>query len=179
MALVTCLAILAGLPIPMWTATRDLVGAPSFPMMGWAVVAIAWAFSTILPLFYFAWWKNGGPVRVSHRVRWLIPVGVVCGIALLATEFPISTLATWLSALGTLSCVVLLVVLFRETGEAGPVAGFFRSMMWVAVAGGVIWFLINLLSLISNPTAGAFRTLLEQICLFTPPVMVFGSRPTQ
>jgi len=159
----------------MWTATRNLAGLPSVPFAVWTAIGIAWVFSAILPLFYFALWRSGGRVPVARRVRRLMPAGAIAGVALLTTEFPIKTWATLLSGLGTLSCVALIAALFFRPG--GPaVSRLLQTMTWIAVVGGGFWFGVNLLSLISNPTAGPLRTLLEQVCLFTVPVAVFAGR---
>ncbi len=168
--------MVAALPLPMWNATRNLVTRPSLPVVVWAAVGIAYVFSAILPLFYFAMWRNiwsnGGEVRVPKRRRWFCLAGALCGVIVIVTQMPVTSVTTLLSVLATLSCVGLLIAMFRSPGETGGTSRFLRSMTWIAVVGGALWFAINLLTLISNPGAGAVRTLLEQVCLFTAPFLV-------
>jgi len=121
-------------------------------------------------------WRNAGDVRATHGLRWLCLAGALCGVIVIVTQMPVTSVTTLLSVLATLSCVVLLVAMFRSPGETGHRSRFLRSMTWIAVVGGSLWFVINLLTLVSNPGAGAVRTLFEQVCLFTTPFLVAAGR---
>lgn len=164
--------MVAALPLPMWNATRNLVTRPSLPAVVWIAVGIAYVFSAILPLFYVAMWRNDEEVRLSKRLRWICPVGALCGVTVIVTQIPPTTFTTLLSMLATLSCVGLLVAMFRSPGGVAHRSRFLRWMTWIAAASGSLWFALNLLTLVSNPGAGAVRTLLEQVCLFTAPSLV-------
>ena len=52
------------LPIPMWTATRTALAVPSTnTLFRWTAIVVAYLFSAILPLFYFALARNEGTSR--------------------------------------------------------------------------------------------------------------------
>jgi len=153
----------------MWKATRNLFAGPSAPVVVWAAVGIAYIFSAILPLFYLALWRNKVAVHVPKRRRWLCLAGAVAGGGVIFTQFPVKTVETLLSALATLSCVVLLVALFRSPGEVPHVSEFLGSMIPAARIGGGMWVAINVARLVLDPREGSWLTLLEQICMFAAP----------
>ncbi len=172
LALFTAIALLAALPLPMWTATRNLVTRPSVPATVWIAVGIAYVFSAILPLFYFAMWRNGGDIGVSKRLRWFCLAGMLCGVIVIRNQMPVTTVTTGLSMLATLSSIVLLIAIFLRPGDIGHRSAFLHSMTWIAVIGGLLWFAVNVLTFVSNPNPGALGTMFEQVCLFTAPFLV-------
>jgi hypothetical protein len=172
LALATAIALLAALPLPMWNATRNLVTRPSVPVVVWIAVGIAYIFSTILPVFYFAMWRNAGDIGVSKRLRWFCLVGVLCGVIVIRDQMPVTTVTTALSMLATVCCIVLLIAMFLRPGDIGHKSALLRAMTWIAVIGGVLWFGVSVLTFVSNPNPGALGTVLEQVCLFTAPFLV-------
>jgi glucose uptake protein GlcU len=173
LALVTAIALLAALPLPMWNATRNLITRPSVPVPVWIAVGIAYVFSAILPVFYFAMWRNPGEIGVSKRARVFCLVGVLCGVIVMRDQMPPTTVTTALSLLATLCCVVLLIAMYLQPGSIGQKSALLRSMTRIVMVCGVLWFGVNVLALFTNPdTGGAVGTLFEQVCLFTAPFLV-------
>jgi hypothetical protein len=195
LAMVTCLAMVMSLPIPMWTATRAMLAIPSaHSPSGWSALVVAYLFSAILPLFYFALYRSEGTLRLPKRLRILSLVGVAAGGIVVATglaqlvgSFGNSLTMTkmLLSDFVSLSCMLLLITFFREAkGTPGidiPVSRLLAFMSTVAVLAGGLWFAFNLFGLVvalrnrasTDMITGTIRTLLEQVCLFTAPFIVF------
>jgi hypothetical protein len=184
MALVTCVAILASLPIPMWTATRAMLAIQSqHPALQWTAIVVAYIFSAILPLFYFALSRNAGALRLSKRRRLASLAGALAGLIVMAAGLPqwlessrphLTTIKMLLSDLATFACVALLIAFFRQTPDAhAPTSGFVSVIAGVAIIAGGLWLAFNLLALIVTPGTGVIRTLLEQACLFTAPCVVY------
>jgi hypothetical protein len=179
LALASCIAIAIALPIPLWTAVRAEVspgpGGREIGPKHLVVVWIAFLLSLILPLFYFSLFRHRTPVRISKGCRWLCAAGALSGVIVIVAGFRFMSLKTLLSEVATLSCIVLLVALLRGAGDGTSASGFLRSMTWVSAIGGGVWFLVNMSGLVLVPSEGGVRTLLEQICLFTAPVVIFAS----
>jgi hypothetical protein len=201
LALVTCLAMVMSLPIPMWTATRAMLAIPSaHSLSGWTALVVAYVFSAILPVFYLALYRNEGTLRLSKRMRVLSLVGAAAGAIVVATGLPLlagsfgnslTVTKMLLSDFVNLACVLLLITLFREAngapGIAVPVSKWLALATKVAVIAGGLWFAFNLFGLIvalrngerTDLITGSIRTLLEQICLFTAPYIVFNHSSTR
>lgn len=177
MALVTCAAMVISLPIPMWAATQRMLAMHSaHSLYWWSSMVVAYLFSAILPVFYFALYRHEGTLRLTKTLRFFSLGGAVCGVIVMAAGWPVTTIRTLLSDCATLACVLLLIALFRATAAADvPVSGLLRAMTKVAVIAGGLWLVLNLLALFVAPGAGAIRTLLEQVCLFTAPLIVYTS----
>lgn len=168
----TAIALVVALPLPMWNATRNLLSRPSVSMLEWTLAGLAYVFSAILPVFYFAVWRNGAEIGVSRRARIFCLVGVLCGVIVMRDQMPPETVTTGLSLLATLCCVVLLIAMYLLPGSMGQRSPFLRAMTRITVICGVLWFGINVLTLVLNPNAGTVGTLIEQVCLFTMPFLV-------
>lgn len=154
----------------MWTATQATLASQSSPLMRWSALGLAYLFAAILPLFYFALWRDAGTPGVSGSLRLLCGAGALMGVIVVAEGLPVTTVKTALSDLATLSCVALLIALLRSRQSMAPKSKLLRRMTWIAVLGGALWFGINLLALL-RPAKGAVLTLLEQVCLFTVPLL--------
>ncbi len=156
---------------------RNALGASApHPAVQWATIVLAWLFAAILPLFYFALWRSEGNLRIARPLRWVSLTGAAAGCIVVGTSFPVTTLRTTFSDLATLSCVVLLIVIFRHADETtGRPMSFLRLMSWVAILGGAIWLAFNVLAMVVRPSEGTVKTVLEQACLFTAPLMVFAA----
>lgn len=179
LALATCIAIVVSLPIPLWKATQNaLAAAGQHPLVQWAAIVLAWLFAAILPLFYLALWRSKEDPRITRPTRWMSLAGAAAGCIVAGTSFPVTTLRTTFSDLATVSCVVLLIGIFRHAGETkGRPSHFLRVMTLVAVIGGGIWLAFNLLAMVMRPSEGTIKTVLEQACLFTAPFVIFmGAR---
>ena len=116
---------------------------------------------------------------MSKSLRWICPLGALCGVIVVAMDVQMKAprgVMTLLSAVATLSCVSLLVAMFTRPRETGDRSRFLRSMIWVIRVGGPVWFAINLVEIVLNPTAGPVLTLLDQVCLFTAPFIIALTR---
>jgi hypothetical protein len=199
-ALITCLAMVMSLPIPMWTATRAMLATQSaHSLYGWSALVLAYIFSAILPAFYFALYRNEGTLRIPGRLRFLCLAGAVAGGIVVAAgvsqwagsfQISLATAKMLLSEFASLACILLLITFFRITANRPytdvPISRLLNVMARVAVIAGGIWITINVIGLVltwriaaragrSDMTTGAIRTLLEQACLFTAPYIVFRS----
>lgn len=172
LALATAVAILAALPLTMWNATRTLASQPSVSVVNWILAGMAYVFSAILPVFYFALSRNPGEIAVSRRARLFCLVGVLCGVIVIRDQIPPPTVTTALSLLATLSCVVLLIAMYLLPGAIGHKSPFLHVMTRIAVIAGLLWFGVNVLALVLNPNPGTLGTLFEQVCLFMVPFLV-------
>lgn len=205
LALLTCVAMVAGLPIPMWTATRAMLAIQSaHSLFGWTALALAYVFSLILPVFYLVFSRNEGPSRLTKGLRLVSLAGAVAGGIVVAAGTPqfagstgtsLATVKMVLSDFVNLSCILLLITFFRQPADGAPtdvpISKQLRFTSGAAVFGGVLWLFFNLIGLgvtafqVQNdgnqPNAradmitGAIRTVLEQICLFTAPYIIYRS----
>ena len=186
LALATSIAIFFALQIPMWTATQAMLSTRS--ALSIPTIVIAYLFSAILPIFYFALYRNGAPPPLSKGLRALCPAGALAGASVMAAGLPewmesgrpfLTTVKMLLTDLGNLSCILLLLALFLYApGIVVPMSRMLRVATRVAAVGGGLWFILNLAGLVLAPEggkAGAIRTLAEQVCLFTAPYVVYLS----
>ncbi len=194
MALVTCVAIVISLPIPMWTAMQAALETQAGKTVyGWVSIILAWLFAAVLPLFYFALYRNRQALHISRLLRLVSLAGALAGGIVLAAAIPLwlgsdhtwlTTVKMALSGFVDAACIVLLCMFFHGTSDlsqAGyPISKLLRIMTRTAVAAGAFWFAINLAAFFSAVVFGArqtgsIRTLLEQVCLFTAPAVVYWS----
>jgi hypothetical protein len=176
----------------MWTATRTMLAIQTaHPLFRWPVIVLAYLYSAILPVFYFALSREEGMPLLPNRLRWVSFAGALAGVAVVVAGPPLTTMKTLFSDVATLACILLLMAFFRQGTDASPtdahVGGWLRLFARVAVIAGGIGFAFYLLAgviAISNYSqamartktdivTGAIRTLLELVCLFTAPFAVY------
>ena len=172
---ITCAAIVASLPIPMWIATRAMLATPSaHSASGWTAIVVAYAFSAILPVFYFALSREGsrdaGTPRLPERFRAVSLAGAIAGGIVIAagvpewlevSSFDLTALRMLLSDLANFACTLLLVAFYRGPGGVPetdvPPSDLLRGITRVAVFAGGIWFIFNLLGLALTPYPSSRR----------------------
>ncbi len=178
LALVNCVV---GIPALLAGVRNSLVlrSLPS-PMGPWqltAILAPGILVPGILFLFYFAFYRDGGPLRITTRFRWLALSGAVGFTIFFAIDMPwairlagpwrgasvldlVQPWSIWhlsglLSELANLAHVLLLIALFREASDDIPQEWTPSRFLRIATAAAAIvwglWVAYNLLALIVTP----------------------------
>jgi len=91
-ALITCIATASGALLPMWKFAQTVFGAQSmhtpWKWLSIPVLALASLLSAMMPVFYFALYRNEGTLRFPKRYRMLaLAAAIVVGI-MTAAELP-------------------------------------------------------------------------------------------
>jgi len=185
--------------MPVWNAAQGIGAVASMHPRWWItpVAAMTVLFSAILPVFYFAVYRNEGPLRFSRRLRLLaIAAAFVLGLNL-AVDLPpwigslgregtksvlIPERGSW--TLGDISVVFgilssaasgfMMITVFRhvneETDAFAPASKFFRVVTKVAVTAWGIWVAFNLCRLVLTPYSNAMiRRVAFQVGRTPPP----------
>ncbi|HUB83097.1 MAG TPA: hypothetical protein VMB03_30060 [Bryobacteraceae bacterium] len=119
-ALVAFVASLAGLIGPLWTSVNRMLGIGRW----WTVPAllVSVAFPALMLAFYFALFRDPGPMHFSRSLRKLaLAAAVTCaGVALVRIE-KVGNI-TWFTLLGQLSTAayVLLLLIMSRDGPDEP-----------------------------------------------------------
>jgi hypothetical protein len=143
-ALVACIATV-GVAIPMWNVTRQTLALESNigKLGAIAAISVGYVFTAIVPLFYFALYRNEGDLPVSRSVRWIaMAAAAVIGILGVAAfsgwmasfrresvlnsagrPWTIGDTSTVLGRIDDLAGILLLAALFRLAGEGSPEGG--------------------------------------------------------
>ena len=170
-ALFACIATVLGMAVPIWNSARQILALESrIGQMGAiaAIVAIS-LFTAIVPLFYFALYRDMGDLPVPGSTRWLAMTAAVTILIVILAAIPgwiesfrsesvlDGTARPWTigdtcSLLGAVKCVadiLLLVALFRLAGAVSEkgvaVSKLLRVLTRVAViAGGIaaVWWVM-------------------------------------
>ena len=88
-ALIPCVASALALVIPAWNATQSLIATTSTHALSkwWIIptIPLMYLFTAIMPVFYFALYRNEGTLRIPKRLRLLgIAAAIVFGITVAA-----------------------------------------------------------------------------------------------
>jgi hypothetical protein len=150
----------------MWNSTRQMLAleAKIGALTAIAVISLAYAFTAIVPFFYFALYRNEGDLPLLRSMRWiLVTAAAVLGILALASivelvgtlrgdsvldagarAWTIRDTSILLGSVADLAGSLLLVALFRLAGN-GPsetgvtVSELLRLSTRIAViAGGIV-----------------------------------------
>jgi hypothetical protein len=70
-ALIAFVAAVLGLLIPLWRLTQQAAGLRS-PIWGAVLIVFGYVFSAIMPVFYFALFRDDGTLRIPKHLRWLV-----------------------------------------------------------------------------------------------------------
>jgi len=162
---VTCVASVLAVAIPMWNFTRRMLALESRIglLIAIAGILVGYVFTAIVPLFYFALYRNKGDLSISRNMRRISitaagAIGILSLAAILrwiafsqgdsvldATAKPWTTsdTAALISLGANVSVVLLLSALFRLAGIGSPESGiaskFLDLLTKVAVvAGGIV-----------------------------------------
>jgi hypothetical protein len=156
------------LAIPMWNFTHQVLALESEigTMIAVAGILVVDVFIAIVPLFYFALYRNAGDLHISGKMRWIAATAAtVIGILTLsgipgwfgslrgdsvldttARQWTVNDTAAALSLIAELAGILLLVALCRLAGDTSSETGvavstLLRSLSKVAViAGGIVAF---------------------------------------
>jgi hypothetical protein len=165
-AFVACITTALGLAIPMSNFTRRMLALESYggKLGTIAVILVLYVFTAIVPLFYFALYRNQADLLISGRMRWMAITGAaVIGILSIAAmptwigsfqresvlhstprPWTIGDISTALGHIADLAVIALLAALFRLAGNGpsgGPVtvSKLLRVVTKIAViSGGIV-----------------------------------------
>jgi hypothetical protein len=176
-ALITCVAAVLSLLIPVWHMTQQLVAIGSTRAPWWSVLTLVLAYllTPILPLFFFALYRNETALRFSKRLRQLslaaalvfgaiVAIGLVEWIgslgatsALVGARDPrtISDASVLLSEFSNLACILLLIAFFGQASERtqteGHVSRLLSFVTKLAVIVGALVVAFALVHLVLTP----------------------------
>lgn len=209
-ALIAGITALLTLPLPVWNATRSIMAvAAQRDVTAWFIPALilAYLFTAILPVFFFALYRNAGALCVPKGARLFGLVAAVVFAVLMAPTLPdvIPNVPILLGELSNLAYLLLLLALVRrrddEAPQDVPVSRHLRLVSKVASIAYGIWGGFCLATLAVAPFAhmqlenwarhaGASQTpgvgammmkqtglALNQACLFAAPYIVYKSLP--
>jgi len=98
-ALTACISAVVGVLLPTWTAIHSMLSLQTANFaLRWAripAIVLLTAFTALLPVFYFALYKNQSPLRIPKRLRLLALSGALVYGVILAAEVP-----AWIKSLG-------------------------------------------------------------------------------
>jgi hypothetical protein len=144
-ALITFVATVLGLLMPLWNAAQTVVGiAATHPLWKWWIIPammLVVLFSAIMPAFYFALYRNEEPLRFPKDLRPLSLAAALMLAIVMVVGFPqwvgvfgsgesksvltdaleawnMSQIATLLSGCSNLAYMLLLVTFFRHSNDA-------------------------------------------------------------
>jgi len=164
-ALVACIATIMGLAIPMRNFAQQMLALKNIGKLGAiAVIVVVYAFTAIVPLFYFALYRNEGDLPVSRNLRWMaLTAAAVIGILSIAAvpgwiaslqidnvlhgaarPWTINDTSSLLGLIANLAGILLLASFFRLAGDgpsesAAAVSKQLRILTKIAIiAGGIV-----------------------------------------
>ncbi len=158
-ALISFIAAVLGLLLPVWRLTQQTAG---IRLSLWARVPtllFAYLFTAIMPVFYFALYRNQGTLRLPKHLRQLslnTAIVYVCfvtgGVASTVNE-----VANLLSECSNLAYVLLLFAFSRQSDDESfspgdvPVSRFLGFVTKAAVILYGIWIAFNLVRVVITP----------------------------
>jgi hypothetical protein len=176
-ALTTCIAALLSLLIPTWRASQQVITIGSKRLPWWNILTfvLAYLFTPILPLFFFALYRNETTLRFSKRLRQLslaaaLVLGAIVAVDLVewigslgATSVLVgaraprasSDVSVLLSEFSNLACILLLIAFFRQASDVSytevQVSRVFRFVTKLAVIVGALVVTFALVQLVLTP----------------------------
>jgi hypothetical protein len=98
-ALITCIAVSLSVPIPLWNAGQKIAAVEStHPQWNWwtiPMIVLGSLFAAIMPVFYFALYRNEGALRFSKRLRVLSLAAALVFGTIVAAGLP-----EWIGSVG-------------------------------------------------------------------------------
>ena len=179
-ALITCITGVLAIVKPAWDATRSMAAAESNHPRWWitpTMIAMG-IFSAILPLFYFALYRNQGTWQIPRRLRLLslaaaVLFGMIVAIGLPAwfeslglmklqsvlgqerEPWSVSDLAQILGQLSNFAYILLLVTIYRQVDDERypqvPSSKLLAIVTRIAVIFYGLWVTFNLIRLALTP----------------------------
>jgi hypothetical protein len=178
-ALITFIAAILGLLMPLWNISQTAVSAVSThpPWKWWMIPALVFAvlISVIMPVFYFALFRNEGPLQFPKHLRplslaaallfaitmasgflpWAGPFGPGENTSVLTEvsgALNVRHIAALLGVLSNLAYLLLLVTFFQhsnaESNEASSRSAFLTFIAKVAVMVWAVWLVFNVARLL-------------------------------
>jgi hypothetical protein len=172
-ALLTCVTGVLSLLLPMWNNAQRMAELESAYPRWWIIIESVTValFIAILPLFYFALYRNKGTLRFSRRLRllaltaalalginlavrlpqWIGSLGQVEARSVLTPQrepWTVREVSGALNILSNAACVLMMVTVYRQTSDEPhsfvPVSKLLRVMTKTAVIAWGIWVAFNL-----------------------------------
>jgi len=170
------------------------------------LLVVLFAFTALLPVFFFALFHNKGPLVFPQKLRWLSLAAAIVYSVAMGTQYhdvarQMQDLANVLNALANFTVILLLIAFFRQAGDDSapdpPVSRLLQVTTNMAVAAWGFWMALCLVRLLAVPFVyfqvrkqagvgppvlvalfnGALGMLLSQASLFILPYVVYKSRP--
>lgn len=199
-ALINCVLLVLSVVLPVWNVARSVATAAT--SVRWSIMVITGMapFLVVMPLFYFALYRDRGTLRVSRRMRlvasiaaavvaaislaqlpaWLASLGAVADQSVLTPggrSWGLHDLSAVSAQLATLAYILLLVTFWRgprnEPNFEVPVSKLLRvvTVVTVVVWGAVV--AVSVLRLVFTPyTYAQIQTAAAQAGR-TPPTLGF------
>jgi hypothetical protein len=176
-ALTTCIAALLSLLIPTWRASQQMITIGSTRLPWWNILTfvLAYLFTPILPLFFFALYRNETTLRFSKRLRQLSLAAALVWGAIVAVDLvewigslgatsvlvgaraprAISDVSVLLSEFSNLACILLLIAFFCQASDVSytevQVSRVFRFVTKLPVIVGALVVTFALVRLVLTP----------------------------
>ena len=170
-SLIACLTALAVAVITVWRGTQQMFPLITQQPVWWAVplLLVLLISSAIMPVFYFALWRDPGTLRFSRSLLKLSLVAAVVygasvaiglyGLITASARDPrlLTNLPALAGELSALAYIALLVALSRQpeggafTESDVPVSRLLRLITKFALIVWSIWILVNLVRLVLTP----------------------------
>ncbi len=177
-ALAACIAVVLSLAIPMWNFTRQMraLELKIGTFLAIALILVAYIFTAIVPVFYFALYRNEGGLPLSRNKRWISMTAAALVGILMLTKIPgwigsfrgdsvldtaarkcaIDDTSAVLGLIADLAGILLLAALYRLASDGasdGSVAAskLLRFLARLAVIGGGIVAICCVVGLAATP----------------------------
>ncbi len=160
-ALINFIAAVLGLLLPVWRLTQQTA---EIRFSLWAripIVLFGYLFTAIMPVFYFALYRNQGTLRLPKHLRQLSLITAILFASLVTGGVPstVNEVANLLSECSNLAYVWLLFAFSRQSNDESfspgdvPVSRFLRFVTKAAVILYGIWVAFNLVRVVITPYA--------------------------
>jgi len=95
-ALIACVAMVLGVLIPAWDGARTMLAIESMRQWSVPVIVLTWCFTAIMPVFYFALYRNKGLPDFPKSLRLLsLTAAIVLG------AITVAGLPQWIESIGS------------------------------------------------------------------------------
>ena len=167
---IACVTALAVAVITVWRGAQQMFPLIMQQPVWWAVplLLVLLISSAIMPVFYFALWRDTGTLRFSKGLQKLsliaavvygssVAIGLYGLITSLTRNHRPLSLTALAGEIAAIAYIALLVALSRQpeggafTGADVPVSKLLRIITKIALIVWAIWILVNLVRLVLTP----------------------------
>ena len=121
-ALIACVAAVAGNIAPVWNALSRTLALAAGNRQWWILplVPLEICFMALMPAFYFALFRDPGPLRFPHYLRRMALVAAIALVAVAMVRIGQGGSITWFTVIGlvsTASYILLLLTMSRDAPD--------------------------------------------------------------